>query len=124
MAGGSVYFNVTINDDDRNERIECFFFRLYHHNDIATWIDEAGICVYDNEEGQLSASAHDMCKFMITKFIQQWCGTAAYVGFENTSYSVLESDGVVTVCLSVDRGDGTEEFYMYLFIANLTTQGF
>ena len=51
------------------------------------------------------------------------CVTAAYVGFENTAYSVLESDGVVTVCLTVDRGDGWEQFYMYLFSADLTTQG-
>ena len=49
--------------------------------------------------------------------------TAAYVGFENTSYSVLESDGMVTVCLTVDRGDGTEEFTLNLRIVNLTTQG-
>ena len=55
MAGGSVCLNVTINDDDRNEWTEYFYFRLYHHNDIATWIDQARICVYDNEEGQLSA---------------------------------------------------------------------
>ena len=48
---------------------------------------------------------------------------AAYIGFEKTTYSVLESDGMVNVCLTVDRGDGTEEFEVYLYIANLTTQG-
>ena len=36
---------------------------------------------------------------------------------------MLESDGVVTVCLTVDREDGTEEFLLYLYISNLTTQG-
>ena len=51
------------------------------------------------------------------------CVAAAYVRFENTSYSVLESDGMVNVCLTVDRSDGTEEFEVYLIISNLTTQG-
>ena len=36
---------------------------------------------------------------------------------------MLESDGMVNVCLTVDRGDGTEEFEVYLYIANITTQG-
>ena len=51
------------------------------------------------------------------------CVVAAYVGFEVTTYSVLESDGMVNVCLTVDRGDGTEEFWFYLYIVNITTQG-
>ena len=55
--------------------------------------------------------------------LYQCCVVAAYVGFEDTTYSVLESDGMVNVCLTVDRGDGTEEFEVYLYIANLTTQG-
>ena len=51
------------------------------------------------------------------------CGVAAYVGFKDTTYSVVESDGMVNVCLTVDRGDGTEEFEVYLYIANITNQG-
>ena len=30
---------------------------------------------------------------------------------------------MVTVCLTVDRGDGTEEFVVGLYIHSLTTQG-
>ena len=55
MAGGRVCFNVTINDDDRNEWNELIAFFLYHHNNIATQIDFAFIVVLDNEEGQLKA---------------------------------------------------------------------
>ena len=36
---------------------------------------------------------------------------------------MVESDGMVNVCLTIDRSDGTEEFVVYLYIVNITTQG-
>ena len=109
---------MTIIDDDVNERTEWFYFDLNHHNGFNTErADTICIVVFDDEEGQSLGSGWLQSVHILP------CYTAAYVGFEKTSYSVLESDGVVTVCLTVDRGDGTEEFYLYLFIANLTTQG-
>ena len=34
--------------------------------------------------------------------------TAFRFGFEMSAYTVLESDGEVEVCVTVDRGDGSE----------------
>ena len=44
-------------------------------------------------------------------------------GLERSSYSVLESDGVVTVCVTADRGDGSEVYTATLSSINITTQG-
>ena len=44
-------------------------------------------------------------------------------GLESSSYSVLESDGVVTVCVTADRGDGSEVYTATLSSINITTQG-
>ena len=44
-------------------------------------------------------------------------------GLERSSYSVLESDEVVTVCVTADRGDGSEVYTLSLTSINVTTQG-
>ena len=44
-------------------------------------------------------------------------------GLEMSSYSVLESDEVVTVCVTADRGDGSEVYTLSLTSINVTTQG-
>ena len=44
-------------------------------------------------------------------------------GFESSSYSVIESEGVVSVCLTADRGDGSEVYTVTLSYINVTTQG-
>ena len=42
---------------------------------------------------------------------------------ERSSYTVVESDGVVTVCVTADRGDGSEVYSASLLTINITTQG-
>ena len=44
-------------------------------------------------------------------------------GFEQSSYSVIESDEVVTVCVTADRGDGSEIYALNLTSINVTSQG-
>ena len=44
-------------------------------------------------------------------------------GLEGSSYSVLESDGVVTFCVTADRGDDSEVYTATLSSINITTQG-
>ena len=44
-------------------------------------------------------------------------------GFESSSYSVIESEGVVNVCLTADRGDGSDVYTVTLSYINVTTQG-
>ena len=50
--------------------------------------------------------------------------TAVYVGFQKPSYVVLESERMVTLCLTVDRGGGMEELQVSFSTTDLTTQGF
>ena len=49
--------------------------------------------------------------------------SAFRIGLESSSYSVLESDGVVTICVTADRGDGSEVCTATLSSINITTQG-
>ena len=49
--------------------------------------------------------------------------SAFRIGLESSSYSVLESDGVVTICVTADRGDGSEVYTATLSSINITTQG-
>ena len=44
-------------------------------------------------------------------------------GLERSSYTVMENDGVVTVCVTADRGDGFEVLKTTLFTFNITTEG-
>ena len=44
-------------------------------------------------------------------------------GFEQSSYSVIESDEVVSVCVTADRGDGSEMYTLSLTSINVTSQG-
>ena len=44
-------------------------------------------------------------------------------GLERSSYSVVESDGVVSVCVTADRGDGSEIYTATLSTVDITTQG-
>ena len=44
-------------------------------------------------------------------------------GFESSTYSVMESEGVVSVCVTADRGDGSEVYTITLSIIIFTTQG-
>ena len=49
--------------------------------------------------------------------------SAFWFGLERSSYTVVESDGVVSVCVTADRGDGTEVHSVSLLTINITTQG-
>ena len=49
--------------------------------------------------------------------------SAFRIGLESSSYSVLESDGVVTICVTADRGNGSEVYTATLSSVNITTQG-
>ena len=49
--------------------------------------------------------------------------TAFRFGLERSTYSVVESDGVVSVCVTADRGDGSEIYTATLSTINITTQG-
>ena len=49
--------------------------------------------------------------------------TAFRFGFEQSSYSVIESDEEVSVCVTGDRGDGSEMYTLSLTSINVTTQG-
>ena len=44
-------------------------------------------------------------------------------GLKRSSYSVVESDGVVSVCVTADRGDGSEIYTATLSTVDITTQG-
>ena len=44
-------------------------------------------------------------------------------GLERSSYSVVESDGVVSVCVTADCGDGSEIYTATLSTVDITTQG-
>ena len=51
------------------------------------------------------------------------CIVAFRFGFEQSSYSVMESDDLVWVCVTADRGDGSEMYTLSLTSGNLTNQG-
>ena len=40
-----------------------------------------------------------------------------------SSYSVVESAGMVSVCIITDHGDGSEVFTFTMITSNITTQG-
>ena len=44
-------------------------------------------------------------------------------GLERSSYSVVESDAVVSVCVTAGRGDGSEVYTATLSSVNISTQG-
>ena len=44
-------------------------------------------------------------------------------GFEQSSYSVIESDEEVSVCVTADRGDGSEMYTLSLTSIIVTSQG-
>ena len=44
-------------------------------------------------------------------------------GLERSSYSVVESDEVMTVCVTAEAGDGSEIYTATLSSINITTQG-
>ena len=44
-------------------------------------------------------------------------------GLERSSYAVVESDGVVTVCVTAGAGDGSEVYSATLSTTIITTQG-
>ena len=48
---------------------------------------------------------------------------AVRLSLERSSYSVVESDGVVSVCVTADRGDGSEMFTLSLVLSDITTHG-
>ena len=56
--------------------------------------------------------------FFCTLFI-----VAFRFGFEQSSYSVIECDEAVSVCVTGDRGDGSELYTLYLRSNDGTSQG-
>ena len=59
-----------------------------------------------------------LCRHSCTLFI-----VAFRFGFEQSSYSVIESDEEVSLCVTGDRGDGSEMYTLSLTSINVTTQG-
>ena len=49
--------------------------------------------------------------------------TLLWIGFDMTTYSVLESEGEISVCVSAYGGAGNEVFEIYIYPVNITTQG-
>ena len=118
--GDRMCFSVTIVDDNEIESMEYFYFRFDAINSSLTYsyfFDETYIAVTDNE-GYLctesSLGLHGISVSVVSAF---------RIGLESSSYSVLESDGVVTVCVTADRGDGSEVYTADLSSINITTQG-
>ena len=59
-----------------------------------------------------------LCRHSCTLFI-----IAFRFGFEQSSYSVIESDEEVSVCVTGDRGDGSEMYTLSLTSIIVTSQG-
>ena len=55
--------------------------------------------------------------------IVYWVILAFRIGFERSNYSVLESDELLSVCVTADRGDGSEAYLVNLTSIDLTAQG-
>ena len=45
------------------------------------------------------------------------------IGFDMTAYSVMESEGELSVCVSAYGGAGNEVFEIYMYPRDVTTQG-
>ena len=120
-------FNVTIVDDDEIEYDKSFVFGVKAVNTSLSHysFDFIRIYVRDNE-GQLHLHHNTdsgpklISVKQITCFIDVLIHPAFRFGLEMSSYSVVESDGVVSVCVTADRGDGSE---IYTATINITTQG-
>ena len=124
-------FNVTIVDDDDIEYDKSFVFGVKAVNTSLTrYYFSAFIWIYvrDNE-GQLHLHHNTdsgpklISVKQITCFIDVLIHVVFRFGLERSSYSVVESDGVVSVCVTADRGDGSEIYTATLSTINITTQG-
>ena len=52
------------------------------------------------------------------------CSYVAFrIGFERSTYTVQESDELLSVCVTADRGDGSETYLVNVTSIDLTAQG-
>jgi hypothetical protein len=101
---GRICFEVTVIDDEEIESDEYYSFNVYP-------IDNSILDSFDDYH------------FRDRTHIRIRDNEAFRIGLERSSYSVLESEGAVTVCVTADRGDGSEVYSVTLSTINVTTEG-
>ena len=128
-TGSRRCFDVMIVDDDEIERPEYFGFHIHLQTGVDPhFSDFTQINIRDND-GQFHL--HATCiifpaVYMLAidiHMILNWVISAFRIGFERSSYSVLESEELLSVCVTADHGDGSEAYLVNLTSINHTAQG-